>query len=170
MMEKLIEMIQAVEGVDETGEAKAFCNIGIQRGTNEDDLVVEADINTMNAVVSLCFTEVWVMVDLCFENRFDYDLIQITQLCTEYVEMVKSEMGKDYKPLSLVVSLAPAGEYDGFIIGTNGFWCLMPREIGGDIDTIRFIFPVQDFGVYELSEEAVEQMVEEVYEELDENE
>ena len=39
-MEKLIEMIQAVEGVDETGAAKAFCNIGIQRGTSEDDLVV----------------------------------------------------------------------------------------------------------------------------------
>lgn len=166
-MERLIEIIQAIEGVDEMGAAKAICNVGIQRGTNESDIIVEASCNTMNAVVNICATKLWVMVDLRFENSYEYDLIQITRLCTDYVQMVKNEMGKYNKPLSLVVSLTPVGEYDAFIIGRDGFWSLMPSDIGGEPDTIRFIFMAEDFGAYELSEDAVEQMIGEVCMELE---
>lgn len=166
-MERLIEIIQAIEGVDEMGASKAVCNVSIQRGTNDSDIIVEAGCNTMNAVVSMCAAKVWVMVDLRFENSLDYDLIQITKLCADYVQMVKNEMGKYNKPLSLVVSLTPAGEYDALIIGRDGFWSLIPSEAGGEPDTIRFIFMAEDFGAYELSEDAVEQMIGEVCMELE---
>lgn len=166
-MEKMIEIIRAIEGIDETGNTKAICNIGILRGSNEDDLEVVKSYNTMDAVVSICTTETWAIVDLCFEDSFDYDLVQITQLCTEYEHLTKSKVCKDGQMLSLVVSLALAGDYETFVIGRNGFWGLIPQEVGGVLSTIRFVFSMHDFGVYEFSEQAVELLIEETIQEIE---
>lgn len=44
----------------------------------------------------------------------------------------------------------------------------MPKEVGEELDILRFIFPLEDAGVYDLSEEAVEMMIDEAAMELDE--
>lgn len=165
-MEKL-DILQKIEGVNEAGEAKAACSVGIHREMPGQEPEVVASAFTMNAVVSICITPVWVVVDLRFSDRLDYDLFQMLQVCMDYMEMLKGETVNDSQYPDLVLSIAPVGEYEQFVIGRNGFWSLMSDRLEKYCDTLRFIFPREQFGAYELTKEAVEQMIEEASEEVD---
>ena len=163
---QVMEIIQKIEGLDEMGEVKAMCNVSIQRDVPEQEPEVLGSAFTMDAVVSVYLTPVWVAVDLQFMDRLDYDLFQMVQVCREYSEILREEcVENDIQPI-LVLSIAPAGEYEQFVIGRNGFWSLMSEKLEEYCDTLRFIFPREQFGAYELSEEAVEQMVSEASEEV----
>ena len=162
-----MDILQKIEGVDEAGEVKAACSVSIHREVPGQEPEVVASAFTMNAVVSICITSVWVVVDLRFSDRLDYDLFQMLQVCMDYMEMLKGETVNDSQYPDLVLSIAPVGEYEQFIIGRNGFWSLMSDGLEKYCDTLRFIFPREQFGAYELTEEAVEQMIAESSEEVD---
>lgn len=154
-----MDILQKIEGVDEAGEAKAACSVSIHREVPGQEPEIVASAFTMNAVVSICITPVWVVVDLRFSDWLDYDLFQMLQVCVDYMEIVKSDAISGSQLSELVLSIASAGEYEQFVIGRNGFWSLMSDGLEKYCDTLRFIFPRDQFGAYELSEEAVEQMI-----------
>ena len=162
-----VEIIKSIEGVDEAGEAKAVCSVSIHKEMPGHEPEVVDSAFTMNAVVSICITPVWAVVDLRFSDRLDYDLFQMLQVCMDYMEMVKSDAADGSRYLELVLSISPAGEYEQFVIGRDGFWSLMSERLEKYCDTLRFIFPREQFGAYELTEEAVEQMIEEASREVD---
>lgn len=167
MMQDELELMRAVEGVDATGNAKAVCCVLIQKRDTELEPETISSACTMDAVLSSCTTDVWAVVDLQFEEELDYDLLQMTQVCEDYVDLVKERDESDRKQLSLVLSITPVGEYDFFLIGMDGFWSLMAVEPGGECSILRFIFLKERFGAYELSAEVMEQMLEELIQELD---
>ena len=83
-------------------------------------------------------------------------------------EVISSAFTKDaVLQNDLVLSICPKGEYEQFIIGRNGFWSLMAESVEKYCDTIRFLFPREQFGVYEFAEETVEQMIAKVTQEID---
>lgn len=170
MMQDELELMRAVEGVDATGNAKAVCCVLIQKRDTDLEPETISSACTMDAVLSICTTDVWAVVDLQFEEELDYDLLQMTQVCEDYVDLVKERDGSDKKQLSLVLSITPVGEYDFFLIGMDGFWSLMPVEPGGECSILWFIFLQERFGAYELSAETIEKMIAEVTEELEEDE
>lgn len=161
-----MELLKKMEGKDVTGIPKAVCNVSIQRSVAGQELEVVDSAFTMDAEVLFCITKEWVVVDLCFEDHLSYSLFQMVQTCKRYTEAVPTEAeAEDALPV-LVLSMAPLGEYEQFAIGRNGFWSLMARELEDYCDTIRFIFPREQFGVFELEEEAVERMIEDAEKEV----
>ena len=74
-----------------------------------------------------------------------------------YADMVRVGDG-DEELADLVLALTPIGDYDYILIGRNGFWSFMPERLEGDCNTIRYIFPREQVGMYELSESGVEQI------------
>lgn len=166
MVQSEWEQIKSIEGVDEMGNPQAICCVMIQKGVSKCDLETVETCCTLEAVLSICMTELWVAVDLQFEDELDYDMIQMVQVCREYEELSKCERGEAGEGFSLDLSVTKAGEYDFFLIGMGGFWCLMPGEPGESCRILRFMFLRERFGVYALSDEVVEKMVEEVEKEL----
>lgn len=160
-----MELLKKMEGRDVTGISKAVCNVSIQSSVAGQEPEVVDSAFTMDAEVLFCITEEWVVVDLCFEDHLSYSLFQLVQTCKRYTEAVRAE-AEDALPV-LVLSMAPLGEYEQFVIGRNGFWSLMARELEDYCDTIRFIFPREQFGVFELEEEAVESMIADVEKEME---
>ena len=165
-MQNEMELLKSIEGMDETGVPKAACSVSIQREMPEQEPEIMESAFTMDAEVFFCITEVWAVVDIHFENRLNYDLFQFLQVCKEYAELVRVDTEMDEQLPMLVLSIAPLGEYEQFVIGRNGFWSLTSQDLENCCDTIRFIFPRQRFGAYELTEEAVEQMIEETEKEI----
>lgn len=89
----------------------------------------------------------------------------MVQVCKNYTEMLKQDKEDICK--ELVLTIAPAGEYDQYIIGRNAFWSLMSEDLEDYCDTLRFIFMRDQFGAYEFSKEDVEQMLDEISQELE---
>lgn len=165
MEQKRLEILQMLEGKDEAGAARAVCNVSIRKAVSETEWENVEEKSTLEAVVSVCVTAVWVAVNLEFEDRLDYDYLQMAQVCMDYSDMVR--VGEaDNGQADLVLALTPIGEYDYVLIGRNGFWSFMPERPDGYCNTIRFIFPREQVGMYELSESGVEQMVAEAEKEV----
>lgn len=159
-----MEILQKLEGVDELGEARALCSVSIQKEMSEPEPEGISSAFTKDAVVSFYLTPTWVVVDLKFSDHLDFDLFQMVQVCKEYSEKIKTDAGLQN---DLVLSVCLKGEYEQFIIGRNGFWSLMAESVEKYCDTIRFLFPREQFGVYEFVEEIVEQLIEEITQEVD---
>ena len=165
MEQKGLEILQMMEGKDETGAARAVCNVSIRKAVSETEWETVEEKSTLEALVSVCVTDVWVVVDLEFEDRLDYDYLQMAQVCMDYADMVR--VGETDKELAdLVLAITPIGEYDYVLIGRNGFWSFMPERPEGYCNTIRFIFPREQVGMYEILESGVEQMVTEAEKEV----
>lgn len=165
-MQNEMELLKRIEGKDEMGMPKAACSVSVQNEVPEQEPEIMESAFTMDAEVFFHITEVWAVVDIHFENRLNYDLFQFLQICKDYTELVRGNTATDEQPPMLVLSIAPLGEYEQFVIGRNGFWSLMAQELESCCDTIRFIFPRQWFGAYELTEETVEKMIEETEKEV----
>lgn len=164
MEQKGLEILQMLEGRDETGAVRAICNLSIQQWSGEEWVTI-AERNTVGAFVSVYATNVWLAVDLEFEDRLDFDYLQMAQVCMDYSDMVR--VGEaDNGQADLMLALTPIGEYDYVLIGRNGFWSFMPERPDGYCNTIRFIIPREQVGMYELSESGVEQMVAEAEKEI----
>ena len=163
-MMQSMEILQKLEGVDELGEVRALCSVSVQMEMSETEPEVISSAFTKDAVVSFYLTPSWVSVDLKFSDHLDFDLFQMVQVCKEYSEKNRTDAGLQS---DLVLSICPKGEYEQFIIGRNGFWSLMAESVEKHCDIIRFIFPREQFGVYEFAEETVEQLIVEATEELD---
>lgn len=103
------DILQKIEGVNEAGEAKAACSVSVHRETQGQEKEVIASAFTMNAVISVCITPMWVVVDLRFSDWMDYDLFQMLQVCTDYMEMAKGDAANCSQYLELVLSIAPMG-------------------------------------------------------------
>ena len=157
-MEKNRVLFEALEGRDELGTPKAACSLTIQRIISEEDTEVILSVGTQDAEVSVYSTPLWMIVDLRFEDRLDYDYLQFAQVCMEYLELANDS---ENELLSLVLSLTPLGEYNYFVTGVSGAWNFQPDTPDGEYNTIRFIFIKECFGVYELTDEAMEDMIEE---------
>lgn len=147
--------ISAVEGVDELGNARAVCSLTIQRPIDGLQSEVIQSVATMDAEVSICFTKLWVTVDLKFEDNLDFDYLQMSQVCLDYAKLQEEEA----ESMSLVLAITPLGEYDFFLVGVEGIWCFQSDKPEGICNTIRFIFMKQCFGTYELTTKAMEQMI-----------
>ena len=163
-MKKNRVLFEALEGRDELGTPKAACSLTIQRIIAEDDTEVVRSVSTQDAEVSVYSTPLWMIVDLRFEDRLDYDYLQFAQVCMEYLELANDS---DTEPLSLLLSLTPLGEYNYFVTGVSGACNFQPDSPDGECNTIRFIFIKECFGVYELTDEAMEDMIEEAGQELE---
>lgn len=163
-----MELLQEIEGIDETGEPKGACCVSIHRILLDGEAESIASAATMNAEISVCLTGIFAVIDLRFIDPLDYDLLQMVDTCKTYMEMVRQEWESGRAPFSLVLSVTPLGEYNSFLVGTDGFWSIMPDQVNGECNTLRFIFERERFGVYELSEDAVEDMIEEAEAELSE--
>lgn len=163
-MEMNRTLFEEIEGRDELGTPKAACSLTIQRMISEDDTEVVQSVSTQDAVVSVYSTPLWMTVDLRFEDRLDYDYLQFSQVCMEYQALANDS---EAEPLSMVLSLTPLGEYNYFIVGVNGAWNFQPDKPDGECNTLRFIFIKECFGVYELTDEAMEEMIEEAGQELE---
>ena len=167
MEQKGLEILQMLEGIDETGAAKAVCNVSIRKAVAETEWETITEKNTTAAVVSVYVTDVWLAVDLEFEDQLDLDYLQMAEVCQEYAEMTRVGVQGEVIPLELVLTLVPAGNYDYVLIGRNGFWSYMPDRADGYCRVIRFIFLKEQCGIYELMEDRVEQMITEVVSDID---
>lgn len=154
-MEYEKDYISAVEGVDELGNARAVCSLTLQRSVDELQSEVIQSVATMDAEIFIFFTNLWVAVDLKFEDNLDFDYLQMAQVCMDYAKFQKEEA----ESMSLVLAITPLGEYDFFLVGVEGIWCFQSDKPEGICNTIRFIFMKQCFGTYELTTEAMEQMI-----------
>ena len=139
MEQRGLEILQMLEGRDDTGAARAVCNLSIQQWNGAEWITI-TEKNTRDAVVSVYMTEVWLAMDLEFEDRLDYDYLQMAQVCQEYVKMTKVGKKDEMMPVGLVLTLAPIGDYDYVLIGRNGFWSYMPERADGYCHVLRFIF------------------------------
>lgn len=166
MEQKSLEILQMLEGRDETGAARAVCHLSIQQW-NGAEWVTITEKNTRDAVVSVYVTDVWLAVDLEFEDRLDLDYLQMAEVCQEYAEMTRSGEQDEAILVGLVLTMAPTGDYDYVLIGRNGFWSFMPERADGYCHVLRFIFPKEHCGIYELTENSVEQMITEVVSDID---
>ncbi len=166
MEQKGLEILRMLEGRDETGAAKAICNVSIQKW-NGTDWETIAERNTMGAVVWVYVTDVWLAVDLEFEDRLDWDYLQMAQVCQEYAEMTRVGRLDEVMPAGMVLTLASIGDYDYVFIGRNGFWSFMPDRAEGYCRVIRFVFLKEQCGIYELMESSVEQMIKEAVSDID---
>ena len=160
-------LLKKMEGKDGTGIPNALCNVSIQCSATEQEPEVVDSAFTMDAKITFCITKEWAVVDLCFEDHLSYSLFQVVQTCKRYTEAVCKEAESGEALPVLVLSMAPLGEYEQFVIGRNGFWSLMARELEDYCDTIRFIFPREQFGIFELEEEAMESMIVDVEKEIE---
>ncbi len=167
MEQKGLEVLQMLEGKDETGAARAVCNVSIRKAVSGKEWETIEEKNTMEAVVSVYMTEVWLAVDLEFEDRLDLDYLQMAQVCQEYAKMTRVGKQDGMMPVGLVLTLVPAGNYDYVLIGRNGLWSYMPDRADGYCHVIRFIFLKEQCGIYELMEDSVEQMIAEVVSDID---
>ena len=167
MEQKGLEILQMLEGKDETGTSRAVCNVSIRKAVSETEWETAEEKSTLEAVVSVCVTVVWVAVDLEFEDRLDLDYLQMAQVCQDYAEMTRVGVQDEVMPLELVLTLVPAGNYDYVLIGRNGLWSYMPDRADGYCHVIRFIFLKEQCGIYELMEDSVEQMIAEVVSDID---
>lgn len=154
-MEYEKDYISAVEGVDELGNARAVCSLTLQRSVDELQSEVIQSVATMDAEIFIFFTKLWVAVDLKFEDNLDFAYLQMAQVCMDYAKFQKEEA----ESMSLVLAITPLGEYDFFLVGVEGIWCFQSDKPEGICNTIRFIFMKQCFGTYELTTEAMEQMI-----------
>lgn len=165
-MQNDMDILKMIEGVDETGTPRAICNISIHKNVSKHDSKIVETAFTMDAEVMICLTPAWVVVDLHFAELLDYDLFHMLQVCKNYAEMIKTDTNNNDK--ELILTITPAGEYDQFIIGRNAFWSLVSENLEDYCDTLRFIFMRDQFGAYEFSTEAVEQMLDEISQEIEE--
>ena len=168
-MEELRDFFRKIEGIDESGEARALSCLMIEK--REGDAPVIRDlVHMQDACVSVSMTSDFAVVDLAFENHIDYEYLQAGELCRGYMAMTDVGMPAESEGelLSLVLSVVPKGEYDLFLMGMDAAWCFMPKEPDGLCSVIRLIFLREKLGVYEFTEEAVERMIEEVGKELEE--
>ena len=150
-MEKSRVLFEALEGKDELGTPKSACFLTVQRIISEEDTEVILSVGTQDAEVSVYSTPLWMIVDLRFEDRLDYDYLQFAQVCMEYLELAKDS---DTEPLSLVLSLTPLGEYNYFVTGVSGAWNLMKGGICMDelytVKEVSKILKVNVHKVYDL--------------------
>lgn len=156
-----VELIQAIEGVDDTGAAKAACCLSIMKNPAMGEPEALYSAATLDAVVSICLTEQWAVVDLQFSEPLDYDFLRMAQVCKVYTDSLRRLDGNSSVSYSFVLSLAPVGDYDIFLVGADGFWSFMASVPAAGCDTIRFLFPRDRFGAFELDTDAVEEMIEE---------
>lgn len=126
MEQKGLELVQMLEGKDESGAARAVCNVSIRKVASDTEWELVEEKNTLDAVVSVCAAGVWIVVDLKFEDRLDYDYLQIAQVCMQYADMARAGDNDDELQVDLLLSMTPIGEYDYLFIGSNGFWSFMP--------------------------------------------
>lgn len=173
-MEDLRDFFRKIEGIDESGEARALSCLMIEKREGDAGAapVIRNLVHMQDACVSVSLTSDFAVVDLAFENHIDYEYLQAGELCRGYMAMTDVGMlaESEGELLSLVLSVAPKGEYDLFLMGMDAAWCFMPKEPDGLCSVIRLIFLREKFGVYEFTEEAVAEMIEEAGKELEEQE
>lgn len=170
-MEDMENIYQRVVGTDENGESKAICCLMIekrQEGAGAGPVVQELAY-MLDACVAVSFTGDFVVVDLVFEDNLDYEYLQAGELCRRYSDMADVRCLADHADgeMSLVLSLVAKGEYEVFLTGLDAAWCFMPRVPEGVCSVIRLIFLREKFGEYEFTNEAMEGMIGELVEEVE---
>lgn len=153
-----------LENVAKEGGAEAGGGVlaGRQPGREPE---VCGSVYLSDAVLSVGFTNDFVLVDLQFEDCVDFEYLQAGELCREYGVLTNAEKTGQVG-YSLVLSVVPKGEYDVFFVGIDGAWCFVSENPGEISRGIRLVFAREKFGVYEFGEKAVEGIVADAVEEL----
>ena len=169
-MEENRDLFEAIEGVDENGEARAVCCLMIEKKFQDTNVSPEIQkiAYMMDARVTVSLTSDFAVVDLTFDSYVDYDYIQAGDLCKEYTAMTDARYLAEDSELSLVLSITAKGDYEFFWMGMDAAWSFMPERPEGMCNIIRLIFIREKFGAYAFGEEAVRQIIEDAAEEVEE--
>lgn len=159
------DIILSACGVGEYGEPKGCVSVNFAKWHMEDQREeIVKEFFTNEPVINITRTPRFTMVDLAFEMGEDSDFREMLD-----VLRMSSELGNAFDEEGDVMSVMYMTimpyeyEMEYFLTGLHGVWCLIPSEQVGEIDTVRMIFNNELFSVYQVDEEVLDALREEVY-------
>ena len=162
MEEKLkeIEVYRACCGEDEDGFSRAAAAVKLLMLKGEEKAEEIDEIVLDNPVINIYRDPRRTLIDLTFLNVMDFELTNLVVRLQSFFSE-KLSMRQDAIP-SVMVTLAPkefAGQY--YVSAIHGMWFVMPSVIGGENDTVRFIFENDLVNCFEAEDTGEEQESEE---------
>ncbi len=149
MNEELIfNLINDCNGVDGEGESKSIVSLSIERWDVQNEKITPLNNYTsMKASVEMfSVKEKYMMVDLHFLNSKITDLRMLWKLAEKRIDDIP-ENGKIITVKRLTITPKNfKGYYMDLVVPI--FWTLQPMEINGEINTIRFLFDLEDVNFY----------------------
>ena len=149
-------------GVDEDGNGKAVAMIETLFVNADPDKEPESiDKITFDGVpLNIMRTARFTMIDFLFRDHTDYDYIRTMEMLKKFSDVRNSLEENATEIPTIQVTVTPK-EHGGvyYISGVNAMWCSMSDEPGRSPDMIRFMFVNQDISTYRLSDEAMEELL-----------
>ena len=145
------EIFLACCGNNELGDNKSdvaikLCRINLETG--EEDVLDEMIFD--NPIVSILRNPRFVMVDLTFTNKADFEFINLVARLQDFSNVQNSAENETATiGPTIIVTVLPK-EYKGeyYASGMHAVWVVMPSRIGAPMDTVRFIFDNELFAAY----------------------
>lgn len=164
-MQLIDEIIKAATGKDANNKPNAAITISNDAYAldNESTRAISSH-SSHKAIINITKIKEHVMVDLVFPSELDPDLKLAWHSLETYEKMIQDldDDSTEVPFLSLtIVPLIYQSSY--YICGFTPFcWTLQPQKPGGSINTIRIVFEVSDFCLYETDEINMEEIEAEV--------
>ena len=149
-------------GVDEDGNGKSVAMVETMYVNADADIEPKSlDKITFDGVpLNIMRTARFTMIDFQFRDHTDYDYIRTMEMLKKFSDAHNSLEDNAAEIPTIQVTITPK-EYSGiyYISGVNAMWCAMSDEPGRCPDMIRFIFVNHDVSTYKLSDEAMEELL-----------
>lgn len=159
------DIILSACGVGEYGELKGCVSVNYAKWHMEEQKEeIVKEFFTNEPVINITRTPRFTMVDLAFEMGEDsdfYEMLDVLRMSSEPGNSFDEE--GDVMPVLYMTMMPYEYEMEYFLTGLHGVWCLIPSEQVGEIDTVRLIFNNELFSVYQVDEEVLDALREEVY-------
>ena len=138
-------------GNDEKGDNKATIALKLSKiNLNNGDEEVKDEMLFDNPVVNIIRNPRFTMIDLTFTNKEDFEFVNLVARLQDFSKAENTAETDDAMIgptiILTVIPKAYKGEY--YCSGMHGVWVVMPSRIGGEIDTVRFIYDNELFMAY----------------------
>lgn len=156
------EFYQEVEGRDKNGMSNAMISLSILY-PNEEDVAEQRTFSTLDgAAYFAIMPDGLSMIDVMFENYTDFDYIQLGDVCEEYFNLLSEANSNGTEIPSLVLSIAPKGDFSSIMTAMNCVWSYIPVSATKMCSGIRFIVQTGNLNFLEMTEEQADAILDEL--------
>lgn len=156
-----IEFFKEIEGVGDDGNPKAI--ITVQNETMSKDAngepFVHDEAATTQAVVSFAMNNNMLVVALLWDNDEDTEYLRFKGFLKEFER--DANVVEENPPHFMILNLADAGNYEHFIA------CVVTSYVlAGDKPMIKFLCKIDEAALYQLTDDEIATMTDEIADEL----
>ncbi len=157
------ELLESVKGIDEEGKSKAQVTVGIMDVVNNE--MIDSVTSLYGVLEAAIVPELNSAFQIVFSDPVDYEYLQLSSLLESYTKLVSGANDEGKVPPLLTLTIMPVGDLEKYITVVGAMYSYMATKPNEIPHGIHFIAPTENIEFFELEEDTVNELLDEIDEE-----